>query len=431
MTDAEHARRAHATGNVAAASTLYERALVVAPGDAALMFDYAVLLMQTARRQEAVALLREVKRRRPDDPRALLALAACLHAEGELDEALQVAEDATARQPHDAGAWMLRGSIEVRGGRYARAETTLRRAVSLAPGFGEAWHYLGESLHQQQRWKEAIEAYRRAAVEQPGEIYNIAMCAEQAGDLDLARSSYRQASDLFPDRADVLLRLAQTEARLCDFSGEHATLAKLQRVVAHGLPAGQSLEAFPLTYLPLDTGLVRDALDRYMEAVRVPSSAAGAEAPPVIAEGGRIRIGYLSADFGRHAVGQLVGDVFRAHDRDRFEVFAYSLRKHDDNVATRIRGSCDAYVDCADLGHGGDRRAAPAGRHPCPRRLERSYHRRAAGNPRRATCRRTAGMARLPPRPASPLAGRYPARRTRAAVRPRLGFRRPHLPSPR
>ena len=58
MTDAEHARRAHAAGDVATASAHYERALAAAPGDATLMFDYAVLLMQTARTQEAAALLR-------------------------------------------------------------------------------------------------------------------------------------------------------------------------------------------------------------------------------------------------------------------------------------------------------------------------------------------------------------------------------------
>lgn len=353
MTDAEHARRAHAAGDVATASAHYERALAATPGDAALKFDYAVLLMHTARLGEAATLLREVRRHAPGDLQALLALTVCLRSDGAIEEALQVAEEATSRLPHDATLWMLKGSIDVRAGRYPQAETALRRALSLAPGFGEAWHYLGESLHQQQRWKEAIDAYRRAAAEQPGEIYNIAMCAEQLGDLALARSGYRQASGLFPDRADVLLRLAQVEARLCEFSAEHATLQRLQRVVAHGLPAGQILEAFPLTYLPVQPSLVRHALDRYMHAVRErsPSQAPGtATAARTIPAGARIRIGYLSADFGMHAVGQLVADVFRTHDRERFEVFAYSLRAHDDAVAARIRERCDAFVDCASLG---------------------------------------------------------------------------------
>jgi protein O-GlcNAc transferase len=338
MMHAEQARRAHAAGDLATAAAHYERARAAAPGDASLMFDHAVLLMHTARLQDAARLLREVRQKRPDDLQALLALTVCLRAEGAIEESLQVAEEATARLPHDAMAWMLKGSIEVRAGLYPHAETSLQRALSLAPRFGEAWHFLGESLHYQQRWQEAIHAYRMAS-------------AEQAGDLELARSSYQQASGMFPDRADVLLRLAQIEARLCEFSAEHATLEKFRRATAHGLAAGQVLEAFPLTYLPLEAPLVRQALDQYMAAVRVRAPApARISLPPTLAAEGRIRIGYLSADFGRHAVGQLVADVFRSHDRDRFEVFAYALRRHDDAVATRIRESCDTYVDCAALG---------------------------------------------------------------------------------
>ncbi len=351
MTEAEQARRSHAAGDLATASILYERALAVSPGDAALMFDHAVLLMHMARLRDAARLLREVRRKLPGDMQALLALTVCLRSDGEIEEALHIAGEATARLPHDATAWMLKGSVEIRAGRYPHAETSLRRALSLAPQFAEAWHYLGESLHHQQRWQEAIHAYRMASAEQPAEIYNVGMCAEQAGDLDLARSSYRQASDMFPGRADVLLRLAQTEARLCEFSAEHATLEKFHRVVAHGLPPGQILEAFPLTYLPLDVRLVREALDQYMAAVRVraPGPQPSDLSPATLLEE-PLRIGYLSADFGMHAVGQLVADVLRSHDRDRFEVFAYALRGHDDAVSARIRESCDAYVDCTSLG---------------------------------------------------------------------------------
>jgi len=351
MTDAEQARRTHAAGDLATAAVHYERALAAAPGDASLMFDHAVLLMQMVRMQDAATLLREVRRKLPDDTQVLLALTVCLRTGGGTEEAMQVAEEATARLPHDATAWMLKGSIEVSAGLYTNAEASLRRALSLAPRFGEAWHFLGESLHHQQRWQEAIHAYRMASAEQPGEIYNVGMCAEQAGDLELARSSYQQASSMFPDRADVLLRLAQTEARLCEFSAEYATLEKLRRATARGLPAGEVLEAFPLTYLPLKASLVRQALDRYMEAAiaRAPTPALSTQSA-MISVGQRIRIGYLSADFGRHAVGQLVADVFRSHDRERFEVFAYALRRHDDAVANRIRGSCDVFVDCTSLG---------------------------------------------------------------------------------
>lgn len=356
MTDAEQARRSHAAGDAVTAGIHYERALVADPANAALLFDYALLLMQTGRTQDAAKILTDVRRLAPGDTQVLLALAACLREGGTVEDAMQAADEATRRLPHDAMAWMLKGSIDVRAGEYPRAEMSLRRALSLAPGFGEAWHYLGESLHQQQRWEEAIHAYTRASAEQPGEIYNIAMCAEQSGNLAFARSGYQQACRLYPDRPDILLRLAQTEARLCEFSSEHETLERFRRLVADGIPREAVLEAFPLTYLPLESALVQAALNHYMEAVSARTAALvrlAPAAPEPIPAGGRIRIGYLSADLGMHAVGQLVDDVFRLHDRERFEVFVYSLRRHDDAVASRIRESSDMYVECGDLGVAG------------------------------------------------------------------------------
>src|SRR5690606_12452914 len=69
----------------------------------------------------------------------------------------------------------------------------------------------------------------------------------------------------------------------------------------------------------------------------VPLPPAGATPGP------RLRIGYLGADFGRHAVGLLLRGLFAAHDRNRFEVLGYSLRRHDDQVAAAIAAEFDVF----------------------------------------------------------------------------------------
>ena len=75
-------------------------------------------------------------------------------------------------------------------------------------------------------------------------------------------------------------------------------------------------------------------------------------APPGIApeprplNEGRLRIGYLSSDFHAHATAYLAAGLFEAHDRERFEIFAYSSGR-DDRSAMRerlVRGF-DRFVD--------------------------------------------------------------------------------------
>jgi len=43
----------------------------------------------------------------------------------------------------------------------------------------------------------------------------------------------------------------------------------------------------------------------------------------------RLRVGYVSSDFGNHPLAHLMRSVFRFHARDRLEVFCYSLRPSD------------------------------------------------------------------------------------------------------
>ena len=54
------------------------------------------------------------------------------------------------------------------------------------------------------------------------------------------------------------------------------------------------------------------------------------------AHDGRLRIGYLSADFHQHATSQLMAQMLECHDRSRFEVTLFSAGP-DDGSAMRQR----------------------------------------------------------------------------------------------
>ena len=64
----------------------------------------------------------------------------------------------------------------------------------------------------------------------------------------------------------------------------------------------------------------------------------------------RIRIGYLSNDFHDHATAFLMIELFEHHDREQFELFAYSYGK-DDGKAMRVRleSSFEHFVDVQAL----------------------------------------------------------------------------------
>jgi predicted O-linked N-acetylglucosamine transferase (SPINDLY family) len=60
----------------------------------------------------------------------------------------------------------------------------------------------------------------------------------------------------------------------------------------------------------------------------------------------RLRIGYVSGDFRRHATTQLAAELFEAHDRSRFEIFAYAYGpNNDDAMRARLRAGFDRFID--------------------------------------------------------------------------------------
>jgi predicted O-linked N-acetylglucosamine transferase (SPINDLY family) len=65
---------------------------------------------------------------------------------------------------------------------------------------------------------------------------------------------------------------------------------------------------------------------------------------------GRMRIGYLSADFRAHVMGRLMREVLAAHDPARVSLYLYSLAPevNEDQLTGEFRGLCESFVNLAE-----------------------------------------------------------------------------------
>jgi predicted O-linked N-acetylglucosamine transferase (SPINDLY family) len=60
----------------------------------------------------------------------------------------------------------------------------------------------------------------------------------------------------------------------------------------------------------------------------------------------KIRIGYLSGDLCTHAVGLLMADLIEAHDKNKFEIFAFDFSPEDGSAyRQRLRQAFDHFID--------------------------------------------------------------------------------------
>ena len=62
--------------------------------------------------------------------------------------------------------------------------------------------------------------------------------------------------------------------------------------------------------------------------------------------GGKIKIGYFSSDFYNHATSYLLKDVIKNHDKNTFEIHAFSFKKFEDDETTKsLIGTFDFFYD--------------------------------------------------------------------------------------
>lgn len=347
----------HRAGRLDEAERGYRTLISEHPREPSLQRHLGLVLQQQGRLREALDAYRSALARMPGDGDLLLLTGMALRDLGQLAEARPIAARAAALRPRDSAALLLHGSVLARLGELPAAEQALRRAIALEAGLADAWFYLGTVLHRRQRWDEAERSYRRVLelrAAQPDDhrlLYNIGLCAEARERYADAAAWLQRAVALAPKRTDALARLASVQALACDWDGLDATVAALEAALADPAPdpSDDRPEPFVLLFLPLSDAASARLLARYVAMVE--RDAAQLQLPlrrdiGAVECGDRIlRIGYLSPDFGAHAVGMLACGVFAAHDRARVSVHGYSLRRFDDAIAAMVRSGCDRFHD--------------------------------------------------------------------------------------
>ena len=239
------------------------------------------------------------------------------------DEALAAFECAIDLNPDYAEAHSNRANLLADLGRLDDALASYSLAINLKPGHAEIYCDRGNALAKHMRLADAVASYDEAIKLKP----NFAEAHANRGDalkklkrLDEALASFEMAISLKPDIEYLAGNLLHVKMRVCDWTGlTHGTAA-----VAEALRQGRKV-----IYPWISLGLFDDP-ELQLAAAHIYTQA---DYPPVVTAtqaprkpgAGKIRVGYFSSDFGDHAVSHLTAELFESHDRQHFDVHAFSF----------------------------------------------------------------------------------------------------------
>jgi predicted O-linked N-acetylglucosamine transferase (SPINDLY family) len=249
--------------------------------------------------------------------------------------------------PEAFGPWFNLGVLLMAGKRPAEAEAAYAAALRAKPDLHEATVNLGLALEAQGRADAALAAWRRALPPAPTRALlhtHLGRLLEEQGRLAEAAEEMRAALLIDPHQPDVQQHYLHLRQRLAHWPVADPALP--------GLPAEVLADnCGPLGALALHDDPARQtAINARWIARKLPP--APARLAPVEGYRGhrRIRLGYLSTDFCRHAMSFLIAEVLERHDRSRFEVHGYCASPEDgSDLRARVLAAFDRHVRIAAM----------------------------------------------------------------------------------
>jgi len=310
-----------------------EAAMALAPATPLLLEHRANLLAVLGRFEEALAGYNAVLAARPGDAGTLNNRGSALLNLGRAEEALADFDAALARQPGLADAWHNRGNALRRANRLEAALDAYDHALRLRPGNPDTLVQRGLVLTWLRRFGESLASYDAALAQAPGRIDALTGRA----DMLLALGAYRAALSDYdallarvPDHPYALGNAAKAVMNLCDWPLRAAMEARLRGAITQNRVV---IAPYMLLGYSDDKALQLAAARR---AVAHAVQAGSVAMPPATGLHDKIRIAYLSSDYGQHPVPGLIARVIESHDRSRFDVLGISTGL-DDGSALRAR----------------------------------------------------------------------------------------------
>jgi protein O-GlcNAc transferase len=344
-------------GDLDTAITCFIEAIRQRPDHLAAYNQLGNAYQQVGQTEQAIATYKTLLKLNPNVAQAHANLGAIWQIQGKTEDAIASYQTAIALKPNLAVAHLNLAKLHSAQGQQQLAAKHYQALLQADPQQVEAHYGLGKAWLNQGNLEQASACFRQVLRLQPDHaatLFELGCLSEAQGQLAISLDCYQQ---LFKHHSELqhlsAYQLSYVRRQLCEWQHNDERMAELlQRIEAHiSQPESPALAPLSLSVFPAAPALHRAVNEHYAAQIerRMTEIRDRLNFPHPQGAVDQLRIGYVSPDFRNHPVGWLIQDLFQHHDRDRFEVFAYSLRHVEDAVQAHIQAGCDQFVDCSAL----------------------------------------------------------------------------------
>ncbi|MDC1015743.1 tetratricopeptide repeat protein [Candidatus Thioglobus sp.] len=216
------------------------------------------------------------------------------------------------------------------------------KAISIDPKFALTYNNLGIAYKRNKNLDAALKCLEKAIALDPkytDAFSNYGNLLTTMDNFEEAQNKYQSAYEIDPNINYILGNLIHTKMHLCIWDDFSKNLSKLKNQIN----AGQKrIDAFSFMAL-IDDPKLQKKVSKIYSNDKFPKS----DLLPQIKhypKHKKIRIGYFSGDFREHPVSTLTAGLYENHDRDFFEIHAFSYGPDtNDEMNLRIKAGVDYF----------------------------------------------------------------------------------------
>jgi protein O-GlcNAc transferase len=306
------------------------------------------------RLSQAVSAFQQILLIKPNHAEALHRMGLIAYQQGDSAKAVALLGQAIEAKPSEPSYYVNLGNILLAQGRFAEAVERYQQVLAIRPAHAKAHANLGVVLRSLGQLDEAVTSYRKALAIEPGNAEthsNMANTLRDLGRLSEAISSYQDALTINPNFADAHNNLGNS---LQIVGRQEEAIASYRRALA--VNPGY-FDAHSNLLMAMQFSFAYSPAEAYQEHMHYAQCVQATLLEVPIAQhknspdsGRRLKVGYVSGDFRRHAVAFFIEPILANHDKSMVEAYCYYNHSQHDSHTDKFIALADHWLPCKGMG---------------------------------------------------------------------------------
>jgi predicted O-linked N-acetylglucosamine transferase (SPINDLY family) len=308
----------------------------------------ALQLHQSGQLEQAEKHYRQILLHSPKQTDALHYLGMLRHQLSDNSEALLFMNKAAKTDKKNPTLMYNLGVVYQAEKTFPKAINCYQQAITYNPGYamnynnlGVCYEKLGDLQKAQQYYQQALEHDPNC----PAALNNLATSLKSKGQLSQAEQYYLKAIQLQPGFADAMNNLATVYQR----QGKASLAHQFYQQALTANPNLNSAKCGFLLNLNYQKNLSANDIFNWHTSIANTFSGSDTTAHRTPVSDRKIRIGYVSPDFRMHSVAYFILPILQQHDKQRFDIYAYTNSPSKDAMTTELRSHCDHWREIFHL----------------------------------------------------------------------------------